>query len=263
MSFLNSLFLYKNFIYTSIKNDFFIRFAQSKLGALWMIINPLSQALIYALILSKVLGSKLPGLSSDFAYSLYLLAGISAWSLFSEIISRCTTLFIQNGNLLKKISFPRITLPAIAVGSCIVNFLLLISAVICVFVAFGKFPTFYFLYLIPMAFLVVILGSAIGLILGVFNVFLRDIEQVVPIILQMLFWMTPIVYPISIISDDLQAILAYNPLLPLVTGFQQVMVYDQPPDLLDLGPLLLISLVISGIALVLFRRASAEMVDVL
>ena len=112
-----SLWDYRGFVFSSIRNEFSARFARSRLGGLWMIINPLAQVAIYALVLSNVLAAKLPGIDNKYAYALYLMAGMLAWSLFSEIISRCLTLFIDQGNLMKKMRFPRITLPVIVVGS--------------------------------------------------------------------------------------------------------------------------------------------------
>src|SRR5690349_15695232 len=115
--FARSLWAYRLFILSSIRNEFLTRFARSRLGGLWMIIHPLTQVAIYALILSNVIAAKLPGLDNKYSYPIYLMAGMLAWSLFTEIVSRCLTLFIEQGNLMKKMRFPRITLPAVVVGS--------------------------------------------------------------------------------------------------------------------------------------------------
>ena len=113
--------------------------------------------------------------------------------LFSEIIGRCLNIFIEQGNLMKKMSFPRITLPAIVVGSSLLNNFFLLIAVMGIFVVFGQQFSMTMLWVIPLTFSVVLLAMGIGLILGILNVFLRDIGQVVPIMLQIWFWFTPIV----------------------------------------------------------------------
>lgn len=179
-----SLWRYRGFVLSSIRNEFSTRFARSRLGGLWMIINPLAQVAIYALILSNVLATKLPGLNNSYAYALYLMAGMLGWSLFSEVINRCLTLFVDQGNLLKKMSFPRITLPVIAMGSSLLNYVLLFGALLVVFAFFGKFPDLLMLWLIPLTLAILALAVGIGLILGVLNVFVRDVGQVVPIVLQ-------------------------------------------------------------------------------
>lgn len=257
------LWQYRHFVYSSIHNELISHFARSKLGGLWMIINPLSQVLIYALILSNVLAAKLPGIDNQYAYSIYLMAGLLAFNLFSEVISRCLNLFIEQGNLMKKMSFPRITLPTIVVGSCLLNNILLFVSMLGIFALLGHQFSFTMLWLIPLTLAVVVLALGIGLILGVMNVFLRDIGQVVPIILQMLFWFTPIVYPITIIPEAYRHWLNLNPMYPLTSAYQQILVYGKSPQWDGVIIIAVVGLLLTGASLLMFRRASAEMVDVL
>ena len=116
---------YRFFMISSIKSDLRSKFVGSSLGGLWMILNPLSQVLIFTFVLSAVLSAKLPGINNQYAYAIYLMAGTLGWSLFSEIVNRCLTLFIDNANILKKLVFPKITLPLIVTGSALVNNLFL------------------------------------------------------------------------------------------------------------------------------------------
>jgi lipopolysaccharide transport system permease protein len=228
-----------------------------------MIINPLANVLIYALILSNVLAAKLPGIDNKYAYALYLMAGTLAWSLFSEIINRCLTLFIENGNLMKKMKFPRITLPFIVLGSALLNNFLLLLSVLAVFICLGHWPTWQMLWAVPLILTVAALAKGLGLVLGVLNVFVRDIGQVVPIVLQILFWFTPIVYPINIIPENLKSLLAYNPMLPLVSAYHDVFVYGLSPNFLALASTVALTLVLLALGLYIFRRAAPEMVDAL
>ncbi|WP_296250646.1 ABC transporter permease [Pseudomonas sp. UBA4194] len=260
---LRGLWEYRSFVISSIKNEFIARFARSRLGGLWMIIHPLAQVAIYALILSNVLAAKLPGIDNKYAYALYLMAGMLAWNLFSEIVSRCLTIFIENGNLMKKMRFPRIALPVIVVGSCLLNNLLLFVAVLAVFAILGHSPTLQMIWLIPMTFAVVALGVGLGLVLGVLNVFLRDIGQVVPIVLQILFWFTPIVYSVNIIPEGLRSALIYNPMYPLVTSYQNILVYGNSPDTHHIVSAFCLAFGLMLLGLFLFRRAAPEMVDAL
>ncbi|ORL53434.1 ABC transporter permease [Pseudomonas putida] len=252
---------YRGFILTSIKNEFISRFARSKLGGLWMIIHPLAQVAIYALILSNVLGARLPGIDNKYAYALYLIAGILAWNLFAEIVQRCLSVFIDQGNLMKKMRFPRIALPVIVVGSCLLNNLLLFAAVMIVFAVLGHAPNMQMLWLLPLTLAVVALAVGIGLVLGVLNVFLRDIGQVVPIVMQVWFWFTPIVYSVNIVPDYLRGTLDVNPMYPIVTAYHNVLVYKQAPEVAQVGVVFAIALGLLVLGLFLFRRASAEMVD--
>ncbi|WP_060482520.1 ABC transporter permease [Pseudomonas sp. NBRC 111119] len=252
---------YRGFILTSIKNEFISRFARSKLGGLWMIIHPLAQVAIYALILSNVLGARLPGIDNKYAYALYLIAGILAWNLFAEIVGRCLTVFIEQGNLMKKMRFPRIALPVIVVGSCLLNNLLLFIAAMIIFALLGHAPNAQMLWLLPLTLVVVAFAVGLGLVLGVLNVFLRDIGQVVPIIMQVWFWFTPIVYSVNIVPDYLKGTLDINPMYAIVTAYHNVLVYKLEPNIAELGVTVAIALGLMGLGLFLFRRASAEMVD--
>jgi len=260
---LYALWQYRHFVLSSIRNQLFSRFARSKLGGLWMLINPLAQVAIYALILSNVLGAKLPGVSSRYAYAIYLMAGLLAWNLLSEIISRCLTLFIEHGNLMQKMNFPRITLPAIVVGSSLLDNALLLLAMLGIFVLLGHPFNLALFWLLPLAVLVAAFAVGLGLTLGVMNVFLRDIGQVVPIVLQVWFWFTPIVYPSTIIPEPYRPWLGLNPAYPLVEAYHRVVVYGAAPELKGLLPIAALTVALLLTALFVFRRAAEEMVDVL
>lgn len=260
---MRSLWDYRGFVVSSIRNDFVARFARSRLGGLWMIIHPLTQVAIYALILSNVLAAKLPGIENKYAYALYLMAGMLAWSLFAEIVGRCLTLFIEQGNLMKKIRFPRITLPVIVVGSSLLNNLLLFLSLLLVFALLGQAPNLQMFWLIPLTLAVVALAAGLGLILGVLNVFVRDIGQIVPIVLQVWFWFTPIVYPVDIIPTELKGTMEANPMYPIVSAYHDVLVYDRVPDLQQIATTATMAIGLVLLGLFMFRRAAPEMVDAL
>ncbi|KLD73496.1 ABC transporter permease [Xanthomonas hyacinthi] len=260
---IRSIWAYRYFILSSIKNDLRLRFVRSKLGALWMIIHPLMQVVIFATILSEVLSAKLPGVSNKYGYALYLMAGTLFWSMFAETIGRCVSLFVENGNLMKKQAFPRICLPLVAGGTVFVNNLLLFVAILLVFAALGHSPGPLVAWLPLLMLLTLGFAMSVGLLLGVFNVFVRDIGQVVPVVLQALFWLTPVVYSINILPEQVQNLFKLNPLFHLVTAYQGVLLYDRPPVWTDLWPLIAATLVLGAASLVVFRRASAEMVDAL
>lgn len=258
-----ALWTYRHFILSSIANDMRGRFTRSKLGATWMILQPLAMVAMYAIVLSEVLGAKLPGIENKFAYAIYLVAGILCWSLFSEIVTRCLTVFVDNANLLQKIVFPRACLPLIVAGSSLVNNLFLLLAAIIVFVLLGHMPTIGLLWLPLLMLLMTTFALGLGLLLGTLNVFFRDIGQVMQVVLQLWFWVTPIIYMKSILPKDFARVVDFNPLVPLVTAYQDVLVFGRTPDIGSLGWTALLSGTLMLLALVVFRRSSHEMVDVL
>lgn len=258
-----SAWRYRRFILASIRAEYRARYARSRLGAIWMIAQPLAQVLIFSFVLSDLLSARLPGVTSPHAYVIYLMAGTLCWSLFVDVVTRCLTIFIENGNLIKKIVFPRVSLPLIVIGVALVNNVVLL-AVVLVVASFLGFPAgAQMLWLPALIVATLALAVAVGIIFGVLNVFMRDTGQAVPVLLQVLYWLTPIVYIASILPERYRGILDYNPLTPLVEGYQSVLVFGHSPDWSSLWPVAILSMVMLALALTLFRRASPEMPDVL
>ncbi|CAO1661503.1 ABC transporter permease [Salinicola sp. NYA28a] len=254
---------YRHFIWASIRNEMVSRFIRSRLGGAWMVIHPLSLVLTYALILSAVLSAKLPGIDNQYAYAIYLTGGMLGWTLFMEVINRCLGMFIENGNLMKKMVFPKVALPIIAVGGSLINNVILFLVILIVFACLGHFGGMELVWVPVLTLLTLAFAAGVGLVLGVLNVFIRDIGQVMPIILQFLFWFTPVVYPISIVPESLRKWMDLNPLYHLIAGYHDVLVYGKQPELGGLVIVALLSAIFLFLGLVIFRKASPEMVDAL
>jgi len=261
---LQAAWRYRGFILSSIRNEYRVRFARSKLGALWMVVHPLINAAIFALVLAEVMSVRLPGMANDrFAYALYVSSGMLAWSLFAEVVTRCLTVFIDNGGTLKKLYFPRICLPLIVTGTALLNNVLMFGAIVAIFGVLGRpLPTSAvwvpLLMLLPLA-----LGLGLGLLLGVLNVFARDIGQVVPVLLQLAFWFTPVIYMANMLPAYIRPALDLNPMASVVESYQNVMVAHVPPLWTSLAWTALLAAVLLATALLMFRRASPELVDAL
>jgi lipopolysaccharide transport system permease protein len=189
------------------------------------------------------------------------MSGTLGWSLFAEIVNRCLTLFIDNGNILKKLAFPKIALPAIVVGSALVNNVLLFLAILAIFGVLGHLPGLALLWLPLLTLVTVGLALGFGLTLGVLNVFLRDLGHVVPVLMQFLYWFTPVVYMVNIIPPQYRGYLVFNPLIPVIGGYQDVLLYNRTPDFSGAALPCVVALVLLALAFKLFRKASPEMVD--
>ena len=254
---------YRYFIFSSIITEFRTRVARSRLGAFWIVLHPLAQVLIYALVLSQVMRAKLPGIESHYAYPIYLLAGMLGWSLFSETLGRLLTVFIDNGNLLKKMAFPKLALPLISIGGSLINFIIMLFIMFIVFAFLGHMPFGAILWLIPLFLTTLGLAAGIGLILGTINVFIRDIGQMMTIILQFWFWLTPVVYMPSIIPEKYHALLMINPMTGVIMGYQSVLVYNKAPEAELLIYPALFAIFSMILAITIFKKARDEMADVL
>jgi len=159
--------------------------------------------------------------------------------------------------------FPRIALPIIVMGTGMINNAILLVAILGVFAVLGHTGGSELLWILPMMLLTASLALGFGLILGVLNVFIRDVGQFVTIVLQFWFWLTPIVYPLVIVPDEYRYLLEYNPLFPIVNAYQNILVYGQSPDVVSLLPAVLLALCLLVAGLLLFRKASPEMTDAL
>lgn len=254
---------YRHFVRAGIQSDLAIRFARSRLGATWSILHPLAQSAIYVIILAEVLGARLPNVAGKTAYPVYLLAGMAAWSLFSEIVSRSLTLFIEHGATLKKVAFPRLCLPLIVWGGALLNHVLLLAALAVVTACLGCFDAAGWIYLPIGIVLISMFAFGVGILAGVFNVFCRDVGQVFAIVLQIWFWLTPVVYPIEAVPHDLRWLISANPLTPLVASYQGALLWHAAPDAQSLLRPLILGASTVGLAWLLFRRAAAELVDAL
>lgn len=258
---INNLWAYRGFILGSIKREYQSKYLNSMLGAAWTVINPLAMIIVYTVIFSQVMHSKLPGVQNNFAYSIYLCAGILTWGFFSEIVSRAQNVFIEHANLLKKLSFPRLCLPVVVVLNAGLNFSIIFSLFTVFLVVTGNFPGWVWFALFPVLLIQVAFAIGLGITLGVLNVFFRDIGQFFSLFMQFWFWFTPIVYPESILPDRVKYFMVLNPMAPLIQAYQQILVSAQWPAWSSLVPVALIALVLCAFGIRIFRKCAGEMVD--
>ncbi|MBA3504640.1 MAG: ABC transporter permease [Betaproteobacteria bacterium] len=256
-----ALWRYRAFIFSSAKREFNSRYLGSKIGFVWSLIHPLVLILIYTLVFSEIMRARLPGLDDKLAFGIYLCAGVLTWNLFSEIITRSQTIFFENASLLKKSSIPRICFPAILLVSAAMNFLVVFSVFLAFLVVTGRFPGIVVLSCIPLLAIQSALSVGIGIIAGTFNVFIRDVGQVIGVLMPFWFWLTPIVYPISILPEYVREWLYLNPMVAVIEGYQRIFVQGAQPAWTSLAPALILGITTFALAVLVFRKHSDELVD--
>lgn len=259
-----SLWQYRGFIWGAVKRDFAGRYQGSVLGAIWAVLNPLTMILIYSLIFSQLMHARLPGKEGDvFSYSIYLCAGVLNWALFSEMLIRLSNVFLENGNLIKKASFPRACLPLIVILSSLLHFIIIITLFLLFLIIVCSLPDLAILaFAFPLVLIVQLAFTlGLGIILGTLNVFFRDVGQLTSVVLQFWFWLTPIVYVEDIIPKDLAIWLKLNPMYSLVGAYQTIFVEGKSPDWTALVPVMILSLILLWLAASLFLSRVGEIVD--
>lgn len=256
----HKVWVFRQFIVGNVRREFQSRYRNSLLGSTWVVLSPLSQILIYTVIFSQIMKARLPGVESTFGYSIFLCSGIIMWGLFSEITSKCQSMFLDNANLIKKVNFPKLCIPISVTINALLNFLVIFTLFTIFLLVSGNFPGIVYLAIFPLLAILVLFSVSLGVIVGIINVFFRDAAHFYSIFLHFWFWLTPIVYPSSILPEPIKALIQINPMTGFIKEIQTIIVHRQWPgsEWIYLGAF---SLTLCTFAAILFKRRSAEIVD--
>ena len=250
MKVFKDLYNYRELLKTSVKKDIGGKYKHSFLGVLWSFINPLLQILVYALIFPLVM--KNGGSYKD--YTVFMVCGLIPWAYFTTVINRASFIMIENGNILKKVYFPRSILPLSLVTSETINFLVS-CIIILAFIVIKGFGISKFILFFPLVLLIqYVLLLGIALIFSAVTVYMRDIQHFIGVVLQLLFYATPIVYSIDTIPEEFRWILKWNPMTYIIEGYRAIFYNQTMPDLKALGILGVISIVILIVGYLLFNK---------
>ena len=250
MKIFKDLYNYRELLKTSVKKDIGGKYKHSFLGVLWSFINPLLQILVYALIFPLVM--KNGGSYKD--YTVFMVCGLIPWAYFTTVINRASFIMIENGNILKKVYFPRSILPLSLVTSETINFLVS-CIIILAFIVIKGFGISKFILFFPLVLLIqYILLLGIALIFSAVTVYMRDIQHFIGVVLQLLFYATPIVYSIDTIPENFRWILKWNPMTYIIEGYRAIFYNQTMPDLKSLGVLGIISIIILIVGYLLFNK---------
>ena len=251
----------REYIVASVKRDFVSRYLGTQLGWFWAIAQPLAMILIYTVIFAEIMKPALPGHAGPFAYSIYLCAGMIVWMLFNDLITRSIGMFVNSANLLKKVNLPKFALPVIIAMSGLTNFGVVFMLFLGFVLVIGSFPGAALLAIVPVLVIVIALALGLGVLLGTINVFYRDVGQVTGLLLNVWFWLTPIVYPARSVPDWLGAILQWNPMWPLVNFTQTLFLDGTIPEWTLLAYPAVVAIVLVALGIHAFRALSGEIVD--
>ncbi|MBD3779802.1 MULTISPECIES: ABC transporter permease [unclassified Cellulomonas] len=262
LSSVRDILAHRELLASLVRRELKARYKDSALGFVWSLARPLAMLLIYYVALGQFLGAArdIP----DFAIFIY--TGLTAWGLFSESISVGTGSIIANTGLIKKVYLPREVFPLSVIGSSLFNFAIQLLILVAATVVAGAFPTGARWWYFPLSLAVVLVWStALVLLLSAVNVYLRDVQYLVEVVVMILFWASPIVYSWALVRDHVSGALTdlylANPMTLAVIGFQQTFWVggsDQPvPG--HLGERLGIALGVGLVLLWVFQRVFARL----
>lgn len=256
-----ALWQYKGFVLDMVLREFRGRYLNSLLGSIWSILNPMAMVFVYTVIFSKIMRARIAGINDTLAFGLFICAGLLSWGFFSELLGRCPNIFIDQANLLKKVSFPRITLPVILLLSTTINFTIIFIIFLIFLILTGRFPGWVIISFIPLLSIQQAFALGLGMLLGTLNVFFRDVGHFLNIVLQFWFWLTPIVYPMSILPERIYSILELNPMTHLVVAYQNIILLGKWPNWTQFRFHIIVAFVTLIIGFLVFKKLSIDIID--
>lgn len=243
-----NLYNYRELLKTNVKKEIRGKYKNSFLGVIWSFLNPLLQIAVYAIVFPLILRN------TQENYVIFLCCGLIPWTFFSTAISRSAFTMIENGNILKKVYFPREILPISVVTSEAVNFLIS-TIIILAFVLFSGLGITKYIAFYPLIFLAqYLLLLAIAFIVSSICVYVRDLQHFIGILLQLLFYATPIVYAADTIPNEFAWILKLNPMTYIINGYRDIFYNQTMPDIKAIFILMGILILVIVIGYLIFNK---------
>ncbi len=248
MNVFKNIYNYRELLKNNVKKEIRGKYKNSALGVVWTFLNPLLQLLVYALIFPLILRSTQP------YYVVFVCVGLVPWTFFTTVVSQSAWTIISNGNIVKKVYFPREILPISIVTSGMINFLISTLIIVAFCFIYGLGLTKYIIFFPIVLIIQYVLQLAIAFILSAITVYFRDLEHFIQIILQVMFYATPIVYAAQDIPAAFQMVMQLNPMAHIINGYRSIFYYQTMPDLKALFILLAISIVACIAGYFIFRK---------
>lgn len=256
---LRELWEYRDVGLFLIWRDLKVRFRQTAFGVVWAILQPLLLTAIFTIFLNRVAGVY----AYNLPYAVFALAGVVPWTLFSRALITSSTSLVESASIIGKVYFPRLLLPLASATSYVVDFAMSLVVLAAVMVVYGVAPTISILF-VPVFSLMALAGAlAFGVWLSAVNVRYRDVNFLLPFIVQLWLLATPIAYPLSRIPRHWQTLLGLNPVAGTVAGFRWAVTgHSRPPTAMVLVSAgVIVGVLVLG--LVYFRRTERTFADII
>ncbi len=238
---LKEVWIFRDLFYFLTWRDIKVKYKQTFIGALWAIFQPFITMVIFSIFFGKF--AKIP--SDGIPYPIFVYTGLIFWTLFSTGLTHSSNTFIENERIVTKVYFPRIILPVSSIITNIVDFFVAGFILVGMMIYYGFVPNWPVLFVFPLLILMTIFSTlGIGLLFASLNVKYRDIRFVLPFFIQLLIFVTPIIYPISIVDERYRLILGLNPMAGVISTARTCILNSGSVDWVLLG--------ISAISMVIY-----------
>jgi len=260
---LRAVWEYRELLYFLVWRDVKVRYKQTALGVAWIILQPVISTVVFSLLFGGLL--KVP--SGDAPYPVFSLAALLPWTYFSTSLTRSSTSLVGSAHLITKVYFPRLIIPISGVLSGLVDFAISFLVLIGLMVYYGLAPTPLVLLLPAFLLLAILTALGFGLWLSALNVRYRDVNYLVPFLVQIWMYATPVIYATTFIPERFRFLLTLNPMTGVVEGFRWALLGNRLADAQPPGPLFAVSVAISFLVLVtgliFFRRTERTFADII
>jgi lipopolysaccharide transport system permease protein len=252
------LWHYRDLLYILTMRDIKVRYKQTLLGAAWAIIQPLFTMLIFTLLFGRLAGMPSDGIP----YPIFAYAGLLPWTFFSNAVTNSGNSLVGNSNLITKVYFPRMIIPMASVGSGLVDFAIAFGLLVVLMFYYGVGLTLSILMLPVLVVLTSFLAMGIGMWMSALNVKYRDIRHALPFLIQLGLFVSPIIYPPSMVPEQWRWLLLFNPMTGIIEGYRSA-IFGKPFDWLALGVSALITFAILFYAAYMFKRMEKSFADII
>jgi len=252
------LWQHRELLYEMVSREIKARYKQSILGYFWVILNPLAQMVVMTIVFSYIM--RIPSLGVP--YAIFLYCGLLPWTFFVNALSSATNSLVDNASLIKKIYFPREVFPLAAVIAKIIDLILASTLFILLMIVYHQPFTFNILWVLIIFPAQFVFTLGLSLLFSTFNLFYRDIQYLLSLILMLWMYLTPVIYPVDIVPARFRFIFAMNPMSVLINAYREVILAHGIPNLAHLGLAYLVSLVTLFISYKIFKKLEGVFADV-
>jgi len=246
-------------LYSWTLRDFKVRYSQSLLGAAWAILQPLSLMIVFSLIFTLFIRVPTDGVP----YPVFAYTALLVWTFFANSLSMAMPSLVNNINLVSKIYFPREILPIAANLVSMIDFVIA-ALTLALLMMIYKIAIGWAIVFLPLLIIIqVVFTLGVSLAISAINVFYRDVRFVIPLALQIWMYLSPVIYPASLVPERLQPLYFLNPMATLIESYRRVIFFNQPPDWLYLGITTVITIAVTIVSYHYFKRAERLFADLI
>lgn len=242
-------------VVTLVRRDFLGRYRNTAIGMLWALVSPLLYLLVFYVLFGHILKLGIP------RYASFVLIGVLSWGLTQQAILQAVTMITGNGNMLSQPGFPVATLPIVAVASNLVTFVISLPLLVIVMMAEGAHPTLLALLALPIMVVQFVLTLSVCYLVAGLNVVARDVQFIVPVVLQVGYYVTPIFYSLDKVPERFGKTMRLNPMAIVVDSYRAVLMEGHAPNWRHLAGALAGGLVALALAAKYFQHASRSFLE--